>query len=112
MAANGPPRAQAALDAGGATAGGAATRLGWVVMIVGLLGLLTHPLFIADPTARYLILLADVVALALAGWIVTQVVRGKARLDFTTVSGALYAGVSLVLFVSYVSGPPPSPGGT
>ncbi len=110
MATSGSLRTKATPEAGGSPARGPAARVGTAVMIVGLLGLLTHPLFIADPTARYLILLADVVALALAGWILTRVLRGTARLDFMTISGALYAGVSLVLFISYVSGPPP--GGT
>jgi hypothetical protein len=39
------------------------------------------------------------------------VLRGAEQLDFMVISGVLYVGVSLYLFISYVSGPPLEPGG-
>ncbi len=80
--------------------------LGLVAVVAGLVGLLAGPFLIADPTARYIILIADVLALVLGGWSLWDgVVRRSGRLDMG-VAAVVAGGVSLYLFISYVSGPP------
>ena len=84
--------------------------LGSVAVVAGVVGLLAGPFLIADPTARYIILVADVLALALGGWSLWDgVVRRSGHLDMG-IAAVVAGGVSLYLFISYVSGPPP--GGT
>lgn len=85
--------------------------LGSVAVVAGLVGLLAGPFLIADPTARYVILIADVVALVLGGWSLWDGVRRSERLDMG-ITAVVAGAVSLYLFISYVSGPPPAPGGT
>ncbi len=82
-----------------------------IAVIAGFAGLLMYRFVISDPILRYLIPLADVVAIALAVWLLSNAQRRRTGLDMAL--GALAtAGVSLYLFLAYVTGPPPPPGGT
>jgi hypothetical protein len=76
-----------------------------VALAAGLVGLLTGPVLIGDPTARYVILVADLVALAFGALGVWASFRRFARLDYA-VAAIVMGGISLFLWVSYVTDPP------
>ena len=63
------------------------------------------PLLISDPTARYVILAADLVAIAFGALGVWASFRRFARLDYA-VAAIVMGGISLFLWVQYVSDPP------
>ena len=77
----------------------------------GFAGLLLYPWLIGLPTARYLILTVDLLALTLGLWLLWRALRRSARYDMA-IAALVTSGVSLYLFISYVTGPPPAPGGT
>lgn len=83
---------------------------GPVAVAAGLFGLLSGPLLVASSTGRYLILLADIVALVLGGLGIWGALRRSARLDMA-LAAVLMGGVSLFLWISYVTDPPPLPAG-
>ena len=76
-----------------------------VALVAGVIGLLTGPLLVGDPTARYVVLAADVVAIVFGLLGVWTSLRRFARLDYA-VAGLVMGGVSLFLWVQYVSDPP------
>jgi hypothetical protein len=76
-----------------------------VALAAGLVGLLTGPLLISDPTARYVILAADLVAIAFGALGVWASFKRFARLDYA-VAAIVMGGISLFLWVQYVSDPP------
>jgi energy-converting hydrogenase Eha subunit C len=79
--------------------------LGPVALAAGLVGLLTGPLLIGDPTARYVVLVADLIALALGAYGLWTALRRAARLDLA-IAAILCGGVSLFLYLSFVTNPP------
>lgn len=83
---------------------------GPLAVSAGLFGLLAGPLLVAGSPGRYLVLLADIVALALGGLGIWGAVRRWARLDMA-LAAILMGGVSLFLWISYVTDPPPLPAG-
>jgi len=76
-----------------------------VALAAGLVGLLTGPVLIGDPTARYVILVADLVAIAFGAFGVWASLKRFARLDYA-VAAIVMGGISLFLWVSYMSDPP------
>ncbi len=84
--------------------------LGSIAVAAGLFGLLAGPFLVAQPGPRLLILAADIVAIVLGAWTVWGAFRRFARLDMG-IAAILAGGVSLFMYVSYVTDPPP-PGGT
>lgn len=76
-----------------------------VALAAGLVGLLAGPALIGDTTARYVILAADLVALAFGALGVWVSLKRIARLDYA-VAAILMGGVSLFLWISYVTDPP------
>jgi hypothetical protein len=95
----GPPIGPASSHAGGLP------DLSPVALAAGLVGLLAGPALVGDPTARYVILAADVVALAFGTLGVWVSLKRIARLDYA-VAAILMGGISLFLWISYVAGPP------
>jgi hypothetical protein len=89
---------------------GSLPDLGTVAVAAGLIGLFAGPILIARSDARLIILVADIVALTLGAWTVWRASRGFAQLDLG-IAAILTGGVSLYMYVAYVTGPPP-PGGT
>jgi hypothetical protein len=80
-------------------------RAATVALVAGLAGLLAGPILVADAQARYLVLTCDVLALA-AGVLALRADRGgSARLDYA-LAGMITAGVSLFLWISWMSDPP------
>jgi hypothetical protein len=88
-----------------ASGGRGLVDLGPIALAAGVVGLLAGPLLIGDPTARYVVLVADVLALALGALALWAAVRRFARLDLA-VAAMVCGGASLFLFVSYVTDPP------
>lgn len=86
-------------------------ELGPVAVLAGLVGLLARPFLMADPTARYVVLAAAVIALALGVWSLWGALRHSVGLEMA-IAAILTGGVTLFLYISYVAGPPPAPGGT
>jgi hypothetical protein len=76
-----------------------------VALAAGVVGLLAGPLLVGDPTARYVILVADIVALAFGALGVWVSLRRFARLDYA-VAAIVMGGISLFLWVRYVTDPP------
>lgn len=76
-----------------------------VALAAGVVGLLTGPLLVGDPTARYVVLAADIVAIVFGALGIWTSFRRYARLDYA-VAGIITGGVSLFLWVRYVSDPP------
>ena len=76
-----------------------------MALVAGVIGLLTGPLLVGDPTARYVVLAADVVAIGFGLLGIWTSLRRFARLDYA-VAGLVMGGVSLFLWVQYVSDPP------
>lgn len=100
------------VDVAGETAPVAATSggrgfigLGPVALAAGLVGLIAGPVLIGDPTARYVVLVADILALAVGAAALWAAVRRHARLDLA-VAAILCGGASLFFYVSYVTAPP------
>jgi len=89
---------------------GSLPDLGSIAVAAGLIGLFAGPILIARSEARLIILVADIVALTLGAWTVWGSSRGFARLDMG-IAAILTGGISLFMYVAYVTGPPP-PGGT
>ena len=77
----------------------------------GFAGLLLFPWLIGFPTARYLILVADLLAVTLGLWLLWRALHRAGRYDMA-IAALATSGVSLYLFINYVTGPPPAPGGT
>ena len=76
-----------------------------VALAAGVVGLLTGPFLIDDATARYVILAADLVALTFGALAVWVSLKRFGRLDYA-VAAIITGGVSLFLWVRYVSDPP------
>ena len=76
-----------------------------VALAAGLVGLLSGPFLIADPTARYVVLAADLVAIAFGALGVWVSFKRFARLDYA-VAALVMGGISLFLWIQYVSDPP------
>jgi hypothetical protein len=76
-----------------------------VALVAGVIGLIAGPLLVDDPTARYVILAADVVAIVFGVLGIWTSFKRYARLDYA-VAGLIMGGVSLFLWVRYVSDPP------
>ena len=107
----GPDAAPGASDGGEPPDGPAYDRAGGlpdlspVALAAGVVGLLTGPLLVGDPTARYVVLAADIVAIVFGALGIWTSFRRFARLDYA-VAGIITGGVSLFLWVRYVSDPP------
>jgi hypothetical protein len=85
--------------------------LAGAAVVAGFAGLLMYRFVIGDPVLRYLIPMADAIALALGAWLLLRADRRRDGWDMAL--GALATGgVSLYLFLSAVTGPEPAPGGT
>jgi hypothetical protein len=76
-----------------------------VALAAGLVGLLTGPLLVGDPTARYAVLAADLVAVTFGVLGVWVSLKRFGRLDYA-VAAIVMGAVSLFLWVQYVSDPP------
>lgn len=77
----------------------------------GLAGFAAGPFLIAGTPGRYLILLADLAALALGGVGLWVALKHRARFDWA-VLGLATGGISLLLYLAYVTDPPSAAGGT
>jgi hypothetical protein len=78
---------------------------GGAAAVFGVLGLALGPVLIGHPTGHYLILLADLAALALGAWALVVAIRSGRGLDLAV--GALIAGgISLFLYASFMTDPP------
>jgi hypothetical protein len=77
----------------------------------GLAGLGAVPFLMAGTPGRYLILIADILALTLGGVGLWAAIRYRARFDWA-VLGLVTGGISLFLYVAYVTDPSPAAGGT
>lgn len=86
-------------------------EFGYVAAGAGLLGLLLYPLLIASQVARYAIPAVDAVALVLGTMLLWRALRRRGGLDLA-IAALATGGLSLYLFLAYVTGPPPAPGGT
>jgi len=84
--------------------------LGTIAVAAGVFGLLAGPFLFARPNARLVVLAADVLALALGMFTVWGASRRSARLDWG-VAAIITGGVSLFMYLAYVTDPPP-PGST
>jgi len=76
----------------------------------GALGFALGPILVGDPTWRYLVLAADIAALALGIYALVAAWRGFGRYD-GAVFGMVLGGISLALWLSFVTSHPAS-GGT
>ena len=68
----------------------------------GALGLVLGPILVGDPVWRYLVLAADIAALALGVCALVTALRGFARYD-GAVFGMVLGGISLALWLSFVT---------
>lgn len=82
--------------------------LGPVAVAAGLISLLARSFLMADPTSRYVVLVAAIIAVALGGWSLWVALRHHSA-DFAVALAAIITGgLSLYLYISYVTAPPGS----
>jgi hypothetical protein len=74
------------------------TLSGPACAVLGAVGFFSGPLLMAGPTSRYLVLIADIGALALGTYGAYAACRGRTRWD-TLVFGVVLAAVSLTLWI-------------
>ena len=80
--------------------------LGPVAVAAGLISLLARSFLMADPTARYVVLAAAIIAVALGAWSLWVALRHHSA-DFAVALAAIITGgLSIYLYISYVTAPP------
>ncbi|HET6496661.1 MAG TPA: hypothetical protein VFH61_14990 [Thermoleophilia bacterium] len=82
--------------------------LGLVAVAAGLISLLARSFLMADPTARYVVLAAALTAVALGAWSLWVALRHHAADVAVALAAIITGGLSLYLYVSYVTAPPGS----
>ena len=80
--------------------------LGPVAVAAGLISLLARSFLMADPAARYVVLAAAIIAVALGGWSLWVALRHHSADVAVALAAIITGGLSLYLYVSYVTAPP------
>lgn len=84
--------------------------MGWAAVAAGSAGFFGGPFLVGRPVLGYGVLVADLAAIICGALGIWGAWRGFTRLDLS-IAGAVLGGASLLLWVTYMSSPPPAPAG-